>query len=127
MQGIAAMLPSYQTERYMTEAKNLPEVLREKVAGTEAQREFTEKVNGKDVPMMEKSFAEKEIEMVHLEKIAPMFFYCSDNNKIVMIPFSVQFTVFEFLQLAAKMSGNLEQMLERMKPKEVGKTEERKD
>jgi len=91
--------------------KHLPEIKRKKVEGTEHDREFTETVDGKEVPMKEVSFTEEEIENVHLVKIAPMFYYCTDNNRILMIPFSIQFSVVQFLQLAASMATNLEERI----------------
>lgn len=91
--------------------KNLPEIKRERIPGSKRVEEFTENINGKEVPMKKKSYVEKEIDNVHLVKIAPMFYYCTDNNRILMIPFSIQFSVVEFLQLAASMATNLEERI----------------
>lgn len=95
----------------MGDKQELPEIKRERVSGTEHTAEFEEQVNGKKVPMKEVSFTEKEIDSVHLTKIAPMFYFCTDNNKVLMIPFSMQFSPTEILKLAAGLAHNLERML----------------
>lgn len=106
--------------------KNLPEIKRERVPGTKVDMIKLTDSKGKQHDAREESFSEKEIPNTHLTQIAPMFYYCTDNNKILMIPFSIQFSVFEFLQLAAKMSGNLEDMLEKMKAEAEAKKQEAK-
>ncbi len=92
----------------------MPEVKREKVS-TESVRKF--KVTGsggKQHEVQEEAFTEKEIEAVNLVKLAPLFYFCPDNNKIYNIPFSIQFTILEFSQLAAKMSFNLQELLKKI-------------
>ncbi len=89
----------------------LPEVKHERLPGTKVDMVTFKDSKGKEHPGREESFTEKEIPNTHLTQIAPMFYYCTDNNKILMIPFSVQFSVYEFLQLAAKMSGSLQDIL----------------
>lgn len=91
--------------------QHLPDIKRE-VVGTPTVKESTVKDSkGKDQPIKEVSTTEREIPNTHLTQIAPMFYYCTDNNKILMIPFSIQFSVTDFLKLAATMSRNLEKLL----------------
>lgn len=104
----------------MADEQELPGVKREKVPGTEFEREFEQEVDGKKVPMKEVGFAEKEIDSVHLVKIAPMFYFCPDNRKILLVPFSIQFSPTEILKLAAGLAHNLEKMLQE-KPEEPDK------
>ncbi len=66
---------------------------------------------GKKHPVKEVETTEKEIDSVHLVKIAPMFYFCTDNYKVLMIPFSIQFSVTEILQLCAKIAHGLEKMV----------------
>lgn len=111
--------------------KDLPQVKHERLPGTKVDMVKLTDSKGKQHDAREESFTEKEIPNTHLTQIAPMFYYCTDNNKILMIPFSVQFTVFEFLQLAAKMSGSLQDMLStieeaKKKAQPEVKTEEKK-
>jgi hypothetical protein len=95
--------------------KELPQVKHERIPGTKVETVKITDSQGKEHNAREETYTEKEIPNTHLTQIAPMFYYCTDNNKILMIPFSVQFTVFEFLKLAATMSGNLEEMLNKAK------------
>lgn len=92
------------------DTQKLPGIKRERV-GESKVREFEQEVDGKTAPMKEETFTEKEIDSVHLVKIAPMFYFCTDNNKVLMIPFSVQFSPTEILKLAAGLAHNLEKML----------------
>ena len=96
----------------------LPEIKRERLPGTKVDMFKIKDEKGKEHDAREETFAEKEIESVHLTKIAPMFYFCKDNNKILMIPFTMQFTTYEFLQLAAKMSGSLQDILNQAEPKD---------
>lgn len=109
--------------------KDLPQVKHERLPGTKVDMVKLTDSKGKEHDAREESFTEKEIPNTHLTQIAPMFYFCTDNNKILMIPFSVQFTTYEFLQLAAKMSGSLQDILQKMdeakKPEE--KPEVKKD
>lgn len=93
----------------------LPKVKHERLPGTKVDMIKLTDSKGKAHDAREETFTEREIPNTHLTQIAPMFYYCTDNNKILMIPFSIQFTVFEFLQLAATMSGNLEAMIKKAK------------
>lgn len=73
---------------------------------------------GKKHPVKEVERSEREIDSVHLVKIAPMFYLCTDNYKVLMIPFSIQFSVTEVLQLCAKIATNLEKLLDDIRGKD---------
>ncbi len=89
----------------------LPEIKVERLPGTKVDMFKIKGKNGKEHEARQETFTEKEIPNTHLTQIAPMFYYCTDNNKILMIPFSIQFSVTEFLKLAASMARNLEKLL----------------
>lgn len=97
--------------------KDLPQVKRERIPGTKVDMIKIKDSKGKEHDAREESFSEKEIPNTHLTQIAPMFYYCTDNNKILMIPFSIQFTVYEFLKQAATMSHNMEAILKDLQQK----------
>lgn len=117
--------------------KNLPQVKRERIPGTKVDMIKIKDSKGKEHDAREESYSEKEIPNTHLTQIAPMFYYCTDNNKILMIPFSIQFTVYEFLKQAATMSHNMEAILKDLQaknpentdtgPKKPGATEQKPD
>ena len=87
------------------------EVKREEISRTP----FTEKIKdskGKTKVLNGASVHELEIESVHLVKIAPMTFLCTDNNKILMIPFTIQFTQEQYLEHIATQSSALQRFYE---------------
>lgn len=92
----------------------LPEIKRETI-GEEKVTEFKitdSKGKEHDAKHVEKT--EKEIDSTNLVKIAPMFYFCPDNNKVLLIPFSIQFSATEILQLVAKLAHNLNKELEKV-------------
>lgn len=110
--------------------KKLPDIKREKVA-EEVTSEFqVEDSKGKLHDAKEVTYTEKEIDSVHLVKIAPMYYFCTDNNKVLMIPFSIQFSATEFLRNTAGAAIALEKFLEEHfkknpPPTEIKKQEEK--
>ncbi len=102
--------------------KDLPQVKHERVPGTKVDMVKIRDSKGKEHDAREETFAEKEIPNTHLVQIAPMFYYCTDNNKVLMIPFSIQFTIFEFLKQAASMSIGMEDVLKKIKEDQAKKT-----
>lgn len=89
----------------------LPEIKREKVKGTEKTSVFSETIAGKKHNLKETTFYEKEIEAKHLIKIAPLYYFCPDNNKVYMVPLSIQFSAKEFMESLAKASTGLANIL----------------
>jgi len=67
---------------------------------------------GKKMKAKVKSFTEAEIEDVHLIKIAPMFYFSLDSNKILMIPFSVKFTPEEYLKQTGAQAVNFKELVD---------------
>lgn len=104
----------------MTNKPNgLPEVKRELVGEEKVGDEFEIKDSkGKGHKAQEVSRTEREIDSVHLVKIAPMYYFCTDNNKILMIPFSIQFSATEVLKHAAGLAQNLEKVLTEIQQQE---------
>ena len=95
----------------MTHKFKAKETKREVISETPWKEKM--KYKGADGKMKKKTVEgkdtiESEIETVHLVKIAPMVFLCIDNNKIVMIPFSIQFSQKEYLEHIAKQSVALQ-------------------
>lgn len=68
--------------------------------------------DGRDHKATERQFTEAEVDDTHLVKIAPMFYFSPDSNRILLIPFSIKFTVFEILQLCARVAHNIETQLD---------------
>ena len=85
--------------------------IRREVVSTKVTGKFKVKDSkGKEHDAEEVTKVEKEIEAVTLQKIAPLFYFCPDNFKVYLIPFSIQFSMTEVLQLCAKIATNLERM-----------------
>lgn len=51
---------------------------------------------------------ETEIESTHLIKIAPLLYLCEDNNKVYLIPFTLEFSQQQFLEYVSKQAIALE-------------------
>lgn len=102
----------------------LPEIKREIVSEEAVGEEFEIKDSkGKAHKAQEVSRTEKEIDSKNLVKIAPMFYFCKDNNKVLLIPFSIQFSATEILKLVAGLATNLEKQLQEItKSEQEGKT-----
>lgn len=49
------------------------------------------------------TYKSKNCEHIHLEKIAPLWYWCTDCGKIFMIPFSIQYS----LEQAVESLGNI--------------------
>jgi hypothetical protein len=94
-----------------------PEIKRERLPGDKVTKFKIKDSKGKKHAAKHVQFTEKEIDSVHLVKIAPMFFYCTDNNKILMIPFSIQFSVAETIKMAAQLAQNIKNFLEKEETK----------
>lgn len=105
----------------MRNTKKQPGIKYERVTDVKT-REVT-LPNGEKV--LEESFAEKEIDATNLVKIAPLYYFCPDNNKVYMIPFSIQFSITEFLQQCAQSATKLEKFLETIPQKEEPSNEQK--
>lgn len=93
----------------------MPGIKREMIS-KKVKSEFTIKDSkGKEHPVREVEEIEKEIEARQLIKIAPLFYFCPDNYKVYLIPFTIQFSMTEILQLCAKIATNLEKMAEEIR------------
>lgn len=90
-------------------------ILHKKVTDTTKKQVRIKDDQGRHHNATEESFTEAEIDNTHLVKIAPMFYFCPDNNRVLMIPFSIQFSVLEMLKLAAGMAINLEDRIDVIK------------
>lgn len=110
------------------DGEKLPKIKHERVTGTTKVEELdvTDRETGKTYPIKQESFTEKEIDNTHLVKIAPMFYYCTDNNKVLMIPFSIQFSVLEVLKMAGGIATNLENFLKEQREAEKAEGEKGK-
>lgn len=97
----------------------LPEIKHERVSDETIEKIKITDDKGKKHDAKSVSFTEKEIDSVHLTKISPLFYFCPDNNKVLLIPFSIQFSPTEILKLAAGLAHNLEKAL-----KELNQTQE---
>ena len=101
--------------KHKTKIEDMPGIKREEISST-VKSEFSLKDSkGKSHPVKEVEKVEKEIEARQLIKIAPLFYFCPDNYKVYMIPFTIQFSMTEILQLCAKIATNLEKMATEIK------------
>lgn len=91
----------------------LPQIKHERIPGTTKTKKFTETdpKTGKKYKFKEERFVEKEIEAKTLIKIAPMFFICPDNNKVYMVPLTVQMSVMEALEMGAGVAKGVNDYL----------------
>jgi hypothetical protein len=97
----------------------LPGIKRELVSEQAVGPEFEIKDSkGKAHKAQEVTRTEKEIDSRNLVKIAPMFYFCKDNNKVLLIPFSIQFSATEILKLVAGLATNLEKELQKLSTSE---------
>lgn len=97
--------------------KKMPEIKRERVSGEKVERFKIKDSKGVDHDAKKVSFTEKEIENTHLVKIAPLFYYCTDNNKVLMVPFTLQFSVEEVLRLCAGIATNIGSLMNKKSKK----------
>lgn len=97
----------------MSKKHSLPDIKYEKVGKSNIKE--VELPNGQKT--QEETFTEKEIEVKNLVKIAPLYFFCPDNNKVLMIPFSIQFSVHEFLKSCATAATSMEDILDSIEKK----------
>lgn len=93
--------------------KKLPEIKREVIGEEKVTEIKITDSKGKEHDAKHVERTEKEIDSTHLVKIAPMFYFCPDNNKVILIPLSIQFSATEILQLVAKLAHNLNKELEK--------------
>lgn len=103
--------------------KNIPDPKYDRVSDSK----ISEETLPDGTPIQTESFTEAEIEVKNLIKIAPLYFYCPDNDKILMIPFSIQFTMTEFLQNIAKAAGKTEEILQQVADARAKKEEDKKN
>lgn len=77
------------------------------------QKEFIRFKNkdGKRVKAKIGSYTEYEPEDTRLIKIAPMVFFSLDSHKVIMVPFTIKFTIEEYLKQLGAMSVNFENIL----------------
>ena len=94
----------------MSNDQALPE---KKVERTD-NKEFKEKVTyqhptkgKKTATMSGHTYSEREIEDIHLTKIAPMVFVSEESNNVLMVPFTIKYTPQEFADWLAKCSLQL--------------------
>lgn len=86
-----------------------PEILRQQVTETRIEEsEITDTETGKTHKVREEGYTEAEIESKNLVKIAPLLYYCPDNRKVLLIPFSIPFSLLEALKFFAEAAHNIE-------------------
>lgn len=103
----------------MSKNKNIPKIKRERVG---KGRKFKEKVvdsSGKERTLKGEQFAEKEIEDRRLIKIAPFYWFSLDSHKVLMIPFSMQFSPEMFIEQTGKQAVNFQKIIENAKKQEA--------
>lgn len=100
----------------MNDTKDMPEVLRNPVT---EKTKFTETVEGKDYKG--ESFTEAEIPANTMKRIAPLVYWSPDNNKVYLVPFTIQFEFGQFANLLAQMSVNLGTVIDEIQKSKVGK------
>jgi hypothetical protein len=71
----------------------------------------------KTVTVEGKNQVEAEIENTHLEKIAPLTYVCTDNEKILLIPISLAFSQEEYAQWLTQGAAGLNAYLQRVSGK----------
>lgn len=98
-------------------AEKIPEIKYEQVG--EPTVEEIDLGNGQTVE--EETYTQKEIEATNLKKIAPMYYFCSDNNKVYFIPFSIQFSLSEALKNLATTAVNLQEVVAELNKKDEEK------
>lgn len=98
----------------MAKKKKQLEVKRERVSEGHVDIDTVKDSKGNEHQVKTETFTEKEIEDRRLVKIAPMFFLSLDSHKILMIPFSVQFTPEEYAKQVGKMAVNFQAILKRI-------------
>jgi len=92
-----------------TNDQEAPDILRQQVTETVVQEsEITDTETGKTHKVREEGYSEAEIESTHLVKIAPLLYYCPDNRKVLLIPFSIPFSLLEALKFFAQAAHNIE-------------------
>jgi hypothetical protein len=92
--------------------KGLPEVKRQQVGPmTKKFIRFTNS-QGKKMKLKTKSYSEAEIPDIHLIKIAPMFYFSLDSNKVLMIPFTIKFSAEEFLKQTGAQAVNFKELMD---------------
>lgn len=91
------------------QSDDVPDILRERVTDTIVEEsEITDTQTGKTHGVREEGYSEAEIESKHLVKIAPLLYYCPDNRKVLLIPFSIPFSLLEALKFFAEAAHNIE-------------------
>lgn len=95
--------------------KNKPlQVIRERAADTTINVDKVVDSKGVEHEVKTETFSEREVEDRRLVKIAPMFFFSLDSHKILMIPFSIQFTPEKYAEQVGKMAVNFQTLLKRI-------------
>lgn len=92
-----------------TTNQDVPEVLRQQVTETKIEESIImDTETGKTHKVREEGYTEAEIESKNLVKIAPLLYYCPDNRKVLLIPFSIPFSLLEALKFFAEAAHNIE-------------------
>lgn len=114
-------------ESFTNETVDAPDILRQQVTDTVVEEiEITDTETGKTHTAREEGYSEAEIESKHLVKIAPLLYYCPDNRKVLLIPFSIPFSLLEALKFFAEAAHNIEVQIKdenkKIKEQEISKT-----
>lgn len=104
---------------------DMPGIRREMISKKVKSQFKIKDSKGKEHDVKEVEEIEKEIEARQLIKIAPLFYFCPDNYKVYLIPFTIQFSMTEILQLCAKIATNLEKMAEEIRSHAVSEKPDR--
>lgn len=69
---------------------------------------YTHPTKGKKTAQMSgHTYSEREVEDIHLTKIAPMAFVSEESNMVLLVPFTIKYTPQEFAEWLAKCSTAL--------------------
>jgi len=91
-----------------------------RVGGETRTTEHFKDSNGKDHKATIKQFTEYDVEDKRLIKIAPMFFFSLDSHKVIMVPFTMKFSIDEYVKQVGAMSVNFQKLLEEISEQEAG-------
>lgn len=94
-----------------------PKIKRRRMPGTTKEHIKIKDSKGKTHRAKVKRYTEAEIEDKTLHKIAPMYFFSEESNKVLMIPFSIKMTPEEFTKQTAAQAVNFQKVIERINKK----------
>lgn len=92
---------------------DLPQIKREQVGRKIRDKFKVRDEKGKVHKVAGENWTDKEIESTHLIKIAPFYYFCPDNYKVLMIPFSLEMTAEMFLNQTAKQAVNFDEVIKK--------------